>query len=360
MNERDKISNSFELPFLSNTGLVMTYKCQVSCSHCIIQAGPKRKEVMKIEDAFSWIKQISEYRGGYIKFISLTGGEPFYNIESLQKISDYAKSLGLLVTAVTNAFWAETEEKACKILKRLEAIRLLSISTDKYHLKSISLKRVENAVKAAVSNNIPYNISVCTESRDDPEYKYLISELEVFCEKNTIQTAITYLAGRAAFKTGRLNYEKSPFPPISACSSANSPVIFPNGNVIACVGPIIDLKSQHSLVLGNLRELSLNEILDKAEMNPILHAIRVWGPRKLISILEEVGMKKELPDEYIRDSICNTCYALLSNEKINIHLKKFCTTEEFIEKVAYARVYYLKETSMLESLKRNNKSKSYA
>ena len=100
--------------------------------------------------------------------------------------------------------------------------------------------------------------------------------------------------------------------------------------------------------MGNLRENSLHEILDNAELNAILHTIRIWGPRKLISLIEERGLIEYLPDRYIKDSVCNACYSLMSNVNIVNFLKQLAEDLEFIQKVAYARVYYLNETKMLE------------
>src|SRR3972149_5167068 len=92
-----------EMPFLKNIGLLMTYQCQVSCPHCIIEAGPNRKEHMVYEDTCNWIDQIAAYRNGHIKVMSLTGGEPFIDIQFLKKISELAEARGLFVSAVTNA-----------------------------------------------------------------------------------------------------------------------------------------------------------------------------------------------------------------------------------------------------------------
>ncbi len=335
-----------EMPFLRNIGLFMTYRCQVACPHCIVEAGPNRKEEILLHDAIEWVRQIAEYRRGYIKLLSLTGGEPFYNIQHLKKISDFGESQGLIVSAVTNAFWASTPENAIGMLKELFAIKWLAISTDVHHLESIPLERVKNAVLAAKECGISYSIHVCTENLEDKEYLKLLQKLEVFAGKNTIITAITFPVGRALKKISMLEYQTSEEIPVAACSSAGSPIIFPDGSVIACIGPVIDLPFSHPLRLGNLRKNSLDEILDNAEMNPILHAIRIWGPKKLISIIKDAGLNQYLPERYIKDSECNACYSLMSNNKIVEFLAKLAHDPEFKKRVAYARIYYLKETEM--------------
>ena len=111
-----------EMPFLRNVGFVVTYKCQVSCSHCILEAGPHRTEEMALEDSLDWIRQVSGYRNGYIKVLSLTGGEPFYDVEKLRKISAFASKRGVIVSAVTNAYWADTRENAVSMLESMPEI----------------------------------------------------------------------------------------------------------------------------------------------------------------------------------------------------------------------------------------------
>ena len=97
-----------------------------------------------------------------------------------------------------------------------------------------------------------------------------------------------------------------------------------------------------------MRENSLEEILDAAELNPVLHAIRIWGPRKLISMIQEGGLGKHLPDRFIKNSVCNACYSLMSNKAIVQFLEELAEDFEFRRRVAYARVYYLSETRMVE------------
>ncbi|MCE8425424.1 MAG: radical SAM protein [Candidatus Methanoperedens sp.] len=337
-----------EMPFLRNIGFVMTYRCQIACPHCIIKAGPDRREEILLGEAFDWIEQIVGYRRGFIKMLSLTGGEPFYNIKKLKKISTFGESHGLIISAVTNAFWASSPEKAVKILRELPSIKLLAISTDVYHQESIPFAQVKNAVLAARKCGIPFNIHVCTENAESKEYLNILKELQEIAEKDTIITVTTFPVGRAMEKMSIFKYKKSKEPPISACSSGSTPIVFPDGRVIACIGPVIDLHSPHPLVLGNLRKKSLHQILDNAELNPILHAIRIWGPKKLISMLKDAGFNQYLPESYIKDSVCNACYNLMSNTKIVEFLALLANDSEFKRKIAYARVYYLKETEMTE------------
>lgn len=52
---------------------MLTYKCTIACPHCIVEAGPHRKEEMRLDEALDWIKQAKAYRNGHIIGLALTG-----------------------------------------------------------------------------------------------------------------------------------------------------------------------------------------------------------------------------------------------------------------------------------------------
>lgn len=339
-----------EVPFLSDIGLVTTYHCQSSCSHCIVEAGPKRKEYVPLADARSWLEQISHYHNGQIDAIALTGGEPFSDLEHLAAISDTAGSLGLLVTVVTNAYWATSEKVALRILENLPALRLLTFSTDMYHQRVIPVERVKNAFMAAQALGRSCNIAVCIGSVIDAVTQKTLDFLAGFAPPEVINTARIFPVGRARHLSSDIQYPTSYSPPKAACSMAHAPVILPDGRIVACFGPIVGIKSSHPLQLGNLNEESLSDILTRAEINSVLHAIRVWGPYKLVDIIMEMGLGNYLPKRYVRDSICCTCYDLLQRQNLISFFDDLKQDQEFLEKVAYGRIYYLKENRMAEIL----------
>ena len=108
------------------------------------------------------------------------------------------------------------------------------------------------------------------------------------------------------------------------------------------------MRASHSLVLGNLREEPLAAILDRAESNSVLHAIRVWGPRKLVEKLRESPIAQELPRAYIRGSACDVCYKLFSNPAIAAYLERLNDDPGFKRYTAYGRVYYLNDPVALD------------
>jgi organic radical activating enzyme len=341
-------ANAPELPFLTTIGCMLTYKCTIACPHCIAEAGPRRKEEMPLEQCLAWIDAAGAYRDGHVRGLALTGGEPFYNIPNLTRISDHGQALGLIVSVVTNAYWATSPETALSVLAGLPALQLISVSTDVYHQKAIPFERVKNAVWAARELGRLYNISVCTDNEDDPRYLKIMDDLREIVEPDRIRTAVTLPVGRALKALRHLNYRTASTPTVAACSAASTPVIFPDGRVHACIGPLLTLPTAHPMVLGSLYRESLPEILDRAELNPVLHILRAWGPHKLVSLLSERGLQELLPAEYICDCVCDVCYKLLADERIVAALADILQEDELRETVAYARWYYLGETTMAE------------
>jgi hypothetical protein len=130
---------------------------------------------------------------------------------------------------------------------------------------------------------------------------------------------------------------------------ASFPIIFPNGNVIACIGPPITLPETNPLFLGNLNKESLADIFERAEHNYVLHAIRVLGPRMLVSLLADNGYEHLLPKQYLKNATCDVCYQLLSNNQLCEVLNQLITTDtQFRMKVEYGRQYYLNECEMIK------------
>ena len=351
LNKKD--TDTSEIPFLKNIGLMQTLKCPITCPHCIVEAGPHRKEKMRFENALEWMEQARRYRKGYIQGLALTGGEPFYDMENLVKVSNHGKERGFTISAVTNAFWATSKEKAISTLRKLPAIRMLCISTDEFHQKFIPFENIRNAAYAADKCKIVYSFAICTANFEDPKYLMIREAISKITggDQRKIRISVIFPVGRAEKRTNGFNYKMTSQPPIGACRMACSPIVFPDGKVMGCIGPVISLDTNHPLVLGNLNINSLADILDKAEMDAALHTIRIWGPAKLLSKLREYRQNLALPTDFIDECACDVCYQIFKNQKVLDVLNEIQREDEaFRKKVAYGRYFYLGETKMLEAL----------
>ncbi len=346
-----------ELPFLSNLGLLLTYKCTTACAHCIVEAGPHRKEEVQLDQALDWISQAREYQNGRMVGLALTGGEPFCIPEKLTQLVEFGHQLGFLISVVTNGFWAKSEEEAVAVLSGLPDVQMISMSTDVYHLKTIPFQNIVHLIHACEKLNRVFNVAVCTDRKTNPEYLQIVADLAALGHADKIRTAITFPVGRAQRLAKNFQYPLTPEPPAAACMMASSPIAFPDGKVLGCIGPIVSLPNNHPLYLGNLNEESLAGIFDRAEVNPILHMIRVWGPYKLVTMLAEMGLGEFLPKKYVNTCTCDICYKLMSNPMLLAALNEKMHDEKLLEYMAYARLFYLNETAMAQRLNLDDESK---
>jgi organic radical activating enzyme len=344
------LSAQQRFPFLKNIGFMLTYKCTIACQHCIVEAGPRRRKEMALKEALDWIRQVSAYRNKHILSLGLTGGEPFYDLERLEIISNYARQLGLFVTTVTNAFWAPTKERALEVLQRMQGIQLISLSTDVHHLKQIPLENIKNAAWAASQTGHLYDLAICTDSKADPSFLQLIEELRDIGQGEHIKSTVTAPIGRAQNQMDHMNFILEGEPAQGGCDLASSPLVFTSGKVIGCTGAFVALPPTHPMVLGDLREDSLETILDRSESNPYVHALRLWGPFGFAKILREQGFGDLLPRKYIKDCQCDACFKLFTDQRIVKALDAIMWNKEMLKLIACGRAVYFGETVMAQRM----------
>jgi hypothetical protein len=341
------------VPFLSSMGFSITARCPIVCPHCIMEAGPHRKEEMATEDVRSWVQQVAAYRQGHIKSIVITGGEPFYNRALLRETLDCAAYSRLVAVVITNAFWATSLPTAIDVLRNLPQIRMLTVSTDVHHQRFIPIENAKNALLAASELGLGLNAAVCFEAENDAPFQKTKAELEKVIGEHLIRSVATFPAGRALLKFKPQRFEMTTEYPICACTAADCPTIFPDGTLICCMGIVKTLPVGHPLRLGNVREQPLAQILDAAERNSALHILRVWGPGRLLKMLEEAGLKERLPKKYSKQGCCDLCYALASDTELIHDVLELTADPELAEKIAYARLFYLNEENMLPMVNRS-------
>ena len=106
-DERDSVTQSEEVlrskpdvPTPSAAYLVMTLRCNLSCTYCYAESGPhiSVQGDLTMEEYKSVLQQVKELG---VRTVIFTGGEPFTRSDMVELIS-YAKSLGLRTNAISN------------------------------------------------------------------------------------------------------------------------------------------------------------------------------------------------------------------------------------------------------------------
>ncbi len=152
-------------PF-DSCGLMLSYRCQCGCRHCVYACGPRWKEWMSKDQLEALLKGISKTwqnpRG-----LHLAGGEAFLNFPLLLYGVEKCQELGLPIEYVeTNAGWCVSEEEGRQRFSLLKeaGLRRVLISVSPFHAETIPLKRTLAAIKIAEEVFGPGNVIVYISS----------------------------------------------------------------------------------------------------------------------------------------------------------------------------------------------------
>jgi radical SAM protein with 4Fe4S-binding SPASM domain len=213
------------------------------------------------------------------EWVSLTGGEPFLELELLTNIVEYASGKGLSTEAVTNGFWATSVEVAENILAPLveKGLDVLNLSIDDFHQEYVPLEYVRNAYQAASKLGIKIVLMTTTvkQSRITSETipqllqdeRIQVIGAQMIRDPNAllIETPITPV-GRGESLT---EHDYTLFTEIKCGEALRDIGIRPNGDVYPCCGPLATDK-----VLGNIHQSSLKSILEEAQRDPFYQKLR--------------------------------------------------------------------------------------
>jgi hypothetical protein len=152
----------YQLPRTVSGGIVLSYKCNAECKHCMYACSPKWKgDWMKEKDLYHLLYQLSPWiapsmQGGeYIGInagIHFTGGEPFLNFDLLSEGVRMSKELNIpSVFAETNSYWAVSEEETREKLGTLKNHGLdgILISVNPFFLEHVPFERTKRAAAIA-------------------------------------------------------------------------------------------------------------------------------------------------------------------------------------------------------------------
>jgi hypothetical protein len=158
----DDHQDAVRVPPPRSAGLLLSYRCNASCLHCMYACSPRWQADWigeeRLERLLRQLARFIEPAPGGADDVDLnhglhfTGGEPFLNADLLEKAAARAAELGIpSLFAETNAFWAVDEDRARSLLERLKRAGLqgILISVNPFYLEHVPFERTRNAVHAA-------------------------------------------------------------------------------------------------------------------------------------------------------------------------------------------------------------------
>nr|HDO81234.1 radical SAM protein [Candidatus Bathyarchaeota archaeon] len=144
-------------------GLLLSYKCNVSCRHCMYACSPKwRGDWIGEEDARRVLSHLADKaRGRYahpgvigINYgFHFTGGEPFLRFDLLFRLVEVAGEVRLPSTFVeTNCFWCRSDDVVRERLEELKEAGLsgILVSVNPFIVEKVPFERIERAVRVGL------------------------------------------------------------------------------------------------------------------------------------------------------------------------------------------------------------------
>ena len=148
------------VPAPVSAGIILSYKCNSECKHCMYACSPFWKtDWISENDLKTILLQLSgkiipspfgSERVGINYGLHFTGGEPFLNFDILLKTVEMANELGTPSTfVVTNSFWCVSNEATRDKLLQLKNFGLngILISVNPFILEYVPFERTERAIK---------------------------------------------------------------------------------------------------------------------------------------------------------------------------------------------------------------------
>lgn len=287
-----------ETPYTERFFVLLSFRCNATCSHCITSSSPRIKELMGTDVAKRIIKECSDL--GYT-YCVLSGGEALLYYDTVRELLAYGSSLGLTMNIETNCFWATNPKTAEDKLHELMKCGLSSalFSTDVYHQSFISVNKVINAVAAAKKLKLFHIVSIVKSNTE--EHSLLIQKLKDHDIEFVVNDVNPFGAG-SAFSPEMLSHFTTDT--LDDCGELGM-TFMPNGDTIACCNPGIHPKWS-PIYLGNHQQESIALFHKKMVNDEIISAIATRGILYLSSIVTENNQRTY-------SSICQLCKEILSD-----------------------------------------------
>lgn len=256
--------------------LLLTNKCNAHCRHCFLNAAPNRGEVFTEELAQKVIDEASEV--ATIDHFFIEGGEPFLYPKLMSFVIDAATKRGFWVGALTNGFWAFSQQKAREILRPLitAGLKSLSISTDAWHEEFVPLERVKMAVDASQALGLDVDVMVCRSGSADSGLEGEVQRIEASLAPAPVYSGRIAARGRGS-SIANLD-ETQDWKQLTECrESLKDPSrvhVGPGGEIHLCQG----------LLIGeNMKDKKINKIFDgyRPKRNPVISSLIEGGPAAL-------------------------------------------------------------------------------
>ena len=298
----------------TDLGIILSYRCQSACKHCLYNCGPAWKDWMSLETLEEALQATRAWRHRFQ--IHLTGGEPFLNFPLLLQGVQLAAQLGISRYVETNAGWCLKEKDVIEKFATLReaGLNAILISCSPFHAEKIPPARTLLAITKALEIFGQQNVIVYMSHWIEQIQIFDVEKptpLERYVVKFGLERAGRMLwdgysiipAGRSGYRLGHLTQKR----PAAALKGENCfmEILYAHHSHFDLYGNYISWFCG-GLTIGDWHNLP--RILDdfKARRFPPLIDILVrTGPFGLFEMGKQEYGYQELPEGYVGK--CHLC-----------------------------------------------------
>jgi len=298
----------------SDVGVILSYRCECACRHCLYNCGPGWRDWMSPETLREALLATKAW--GHRFQIHLTGGEPFLNFPLLLEGVRAAARLGIPQYAETNAGWCLREETVAERFTTLRDAGLdaILISCSPFHAERIPPARTLLAIRKALEVFGPGKVTVYLPHCIEQVQLFNVEEttpLERYVERFGLEAAGRMLwdgysiipAGRSGYRLGHLTRKR----PASAFRGQNcrSEILYAHHSHLDLYGNYISWFCG-GLTIGSWRNLPrILEDFSNRRFPPLIGILVESGPFGLSQMAAEEYGYRELPGGYAGK--CHLC-----------------------------------------------------
>lgn len=236
----------------------------------------------------------------------LTGGEPFLDLAQLCAVIRHGRELGALMTCVTNAFWASSDERARHVVEQVHeaGLRHLGVSTSRFHQQFVRIERVQRAVAAARCQGLTTQLKIAYLASDQAAGLVERWTQAVGADELHSFPVVPYLREGASLPEG--DYLRTPGLPEGPCP-ASILTVREDGAAYTCCNPGGTSPLFH---IGNV-QTGLGPVLNRYRFEPVLQAVRGAGPAQFARAAIAAGHADRLRSAYA--DVCDLCGHIASD-----------------------------------------------
>jgi hypothetical protein len=321
-------------------GLTYTRRCPLFCNDCITESSPRAIGKMNLELALACLQAMP----AFCDTVSFTGGEPLLYPQEIIRLTREAHHRGLHSAVVTGAGWVANERRAQETIGALAeaGLKRMTISWDEYHEEHSPRWRAVTLARIATEKGIEVRVTVVVRAGGcSTEYQEGFDGLPVALQF----TRPIRLGAAATLPDDHFYWTQEP--PHGPCSAVLKPLIDCDGTVYACCGPSLYSHRSSPLILGHAEREPLDQILRRAQEDPILEVIALVGPYGLYRLLQEAGLvgTSGYQPRQRYSSICDLCLDITNRPELVQAVRQQLTDRSGRALVAAARMWHERGTN---------------